>query len=132
VRRLLPAVVAAGILTFTPSAFAAEAQSWPAYGYDTQLTNDVPSTLITVQTARRLRPFWRMRLDGAVVASPLSTRVLLDGAERQIDYITTEDGSVYALNAADGSALATNVRHRYHRRLRDLRLEPASASPCPL
>jgi outer membrane protein assembly factor BamB len=104
-KRVVTAVAAAAILTFARSAFAAETKSWPAYGRDAQLTNYVSSASITAQTARRLRPVWRAHLDGTVVASPLSARLPIDGSEQQIVYVTTEAGSIYALNAADGDVL---------------------------
>src|SRR5438477_12441225 len=100
-RRFVLPVVAAGMLVFIGSAAAAETPAWPAYGHDTQLTNHVASTSITARSARGLRLAWATRLDATVVASPVSTRILIDGSEQQVVYVTTEAGSVYAL-AADG------------------------------
>jgi outer membrane protein assembly factor BamB len=100
-RRLVPAVAAAVMVSCVGSATAAETTSWPAYGRVTQLTNQTDSTSIGAETARRLRLAWTTALDGAVVASPVSARVSINGSEQQVVYVTTESGSVYAL-AADG------------------------------
>jgi hypothetical protein len=84
------------------SARAAESWGWLGYGHDTQLTNRVPSTSITATTVSRLRSWWTARLDGPVVASPLSTRVRVGRRSQQVVYATTEAGSVYALSAETG------------------------------
>ncbi len=105
-RRLVPAFgVTALLLFFSGAATAAETSSWPAYGRDTQLTNDVDSTSITSQSARRLRLVWSTRLDGSIVASPVSARVAIDGSEQQVVYVTTEAGSIYALASNGGYVL---------------------------
>src|SRR5919108_2311701 len=104
-RPFLPAVAVAVMLVFVGSATAAESTSWPAYGRDTQLTNNVTSTSITARSASRLRLQWTTQLDGAVVASPVSVRVSIDGSEEQVIYVTTEAGSVYALRSNGGYVL---------------------------
>jgi hypothetical protein len=65
---LLVAQVAGG------AASLREAASWTAYGHDAQLTNFVPSRVLTPKTAPRQRRVWSRRLDGALVASPLVAR----------------------------------------------------------
>ena len=75
--------------------------AWTSYGYDNQLRNAVPSTLLTLRSVTRLAPAWTTGLDGPVYASPLSARV--DG--RQVVYVATEAGSVYALAATSGVML---------------------------
>jgi outer membrane protein assembly factor BamB len=75
--------------------------AWTSYGYDNQLRNAVPSALLTLRSVTRLAPAWRVKLDGPVYASPLSARV----GGRQVAYIATEAGSVYALDAKDGAVL---------------------------
>ena len=40
--------------------------AWTSYGYDNQLQNAVPSTLLTLRSVTRLAPAWTVRLDGAV------------------------------------------------------------------
>src|SRR5439155_10961209 len=86
-------------------ATAGESTSCPSYGRDTQLTNNVASTSITARSASRLRLEWTTRLDGAVVASPVSARVSIDGSEQQVIYVTTEAGSVYAITSNGGYVL---------------------------
>jgi len=75
--------------------------AWTSYGYDNQLRNAVPSTLLTLGTVPRLAPAWKAGLDGPVYASPLSARV--DG--EQVAYVATEAGSVYALAVTTGAVL---------------------------
>ena len=75
--------------------------AWTSYGYDNQLQNAVTSTQLTLESVGRLAPVWKAELDGAVYASPLSARV--DG--RQVAYVGTEAGSVYALDVTTGAEL---------------------------
>ena len=78
-----------------------EAAAWTAYGHDAQLTNFVPSGVLTPKTAPRLRRVWSRRLDGAIVASPL---VAL-GRPSATVVVATEGGSVVALAASTGKEL---------------------------
>ena len=78
------------------------AAAWTAYGHDAQLTNDVPSRVLTPKTAPRLRRVWSRGLDGAIVASPLVAPAGLAGA---IVVVATEGGSVVALAASTGKEL---------------------------
>ena len=75
--------------------------AWTSYGYDNQLQNAVSSTQLTLGSVGRLAPVWKAELDGAVYASPLSARV----DARQIAYVGTEAGSVYALDVTTGAEL---------------------------
>lgn len=83
----------------------AETPAWLAYGHDTQLTNDVASSSFTPRNVSHTKLVWRRRLDGAVVASPLSVRTGAGGRVRQVVYVSTEAGSVYALSARNGAVL---------------------------
>jgi outer membrane protein assembly factor BamB len=75
--------------------------AWTSYGYDNQLRNAVPSTLLTLRSVTRLAPAWKTGLDGPVYASPLSARV--EG--HQVTYVATEAGSMYALSVTTGEVL---------------------------
>ena len=75
--------------------------AWTSYGYDNQLQNAVSSTQLTLGSVGRLAPMWKAELDGGVYASPLSARV----GGRQIVYVGTEAGSVYALDVTTGAEL---------------------------
>ena len=88
-----------------PAATAAESWVWLGYGHDTQLTNRVPSTSVTAASVNRLHLRWKAQLDGWIVASPLSTRVRVDGRSQQVVYATTEAGSVYAVSGETGDVL---------------------------
>jgi outer membrane protein assembly factor BamB len=52
-----------------------------------------------------LRLAWTTKLDGPVVASPLSARVGIGGTQQQVVYVTTETGSVYAITSDGGYVL---------------------------
>jgi outer membrane protein assembly factor BamB len=104
VRRLLLAAVAAAFLVL-PASAGAEAWEWLAYGRDAQLTNDVGSSSITVANAHNVKLWWSERLDGAVIASPLSARVRIGARRRQVVFAATEAGSIYALSADTGAVL---------------------------
>jgi outer membrane protein assembly factor BamB len=93
-------VAAVGVLAVAAPAAAAEEADWLAYGHDAQLTNRVASSKLTVAAASRFRLEWARHLDGAVVASPLATRVTVRGRSTQVVFVTTEAGSVYAISAA--------------------------------
>jgi outer membrane protein assembly factor BamB len=77
-----------------------EAAAWTAYGHDAQLTNFIPSRVLSPKTAPRLRRVWSRRLDGWIVASPL----VAPGSPATI-VVATEGGSVVALAASTGKEL---------------------------
>jgi PQQ-like domain len=96
-------IVVALLVVVTPA--RAETSAWPAYGHDTELTNDIASSSFTPKNVARTTLAWKRRLDGAIVASPLSLRVDVRGRATQVVYVSTEAGSVYALAARGGSVL---------------------------
>jgi outer membrane protein assembly factor BamB len=77
----------------------AEPTAWTSYANDNQLRDSVFSKSLTRKSVPRLSPLWTTKLDGPIYASPLSLRV--EG--RQLLYVATEAGSVYALSAASGA-----------------------------
>jgi outer membrane protein assembly factor BamB len=79
----------------------AEPTAWTSYANDNQLRNSASSSFLTRQSVRRLTSTWTTTLDGAVYASPLAFRV----AGRQLLFVATEAGSVYALDASTGEAV---------------------------
>lgn len=83
----------------------AETWWWPSYGRDSELTNDVATSSITPATARGMKLAWSDHLDGAIIASPLSATVAVDGVDEQLVYVATEAGSVYAVSADTGSVV---------------------------
>lgn len=100
------------VLAFAPGAAAkpkpkltaappSDPVAWTSYGYDNQLQNAVASAQLTLRSVGRLASVWTAKLDGAVYASPLSARV--EG--RQVAYVATEAGSVYALDVTTGAEL---------------------------
>jgi len=94
------------VLVAVPSAGA---RDWLRFGGDNQLTNDVAradASGIDAADAGQLAVRWRAQLDGALVASPLYVSdVVINGRPRGVVYAATENGSVYALRADDGSVL---------------------------
>ena len=80
---------------------AAEPTAWTSYANDNQLRNSASSSSLTRQSVPRLASTWTATLDGAVFASPLAFRV----AGRQLLFVATEAGSVYALDASTGETV---------------------------
>ena len=80
---------------------AAEPTAWTSYANDNQLRNSASSSSLTRQSVPGLTSTWTATLDGAVFASPLAFRV----AGRQLLFVATEAGSVYALDASTGEAI---------------------------
>jgi outer membrane protein assembly factor BamB len=78
---------------------------WLSYGHDAQLTNDVASTTLNAGTVGKIRLAWAAQLDGAIVASPLYAPAVAGGRRLELVFVETEAGSLYALNAADGSVV---------------------------
>jgi outer membrane protein assembly factor BamB len=99
--------VLAGVLVFAPT--PAGAGDWPRFGGDAQLTNHVPSADagdFLPSTASSLQVRWNTHLDGPVIASPLyADSVAIGNRLKNVVYVATQAGSVYALGAADGSVL---------------------------
>ena len=87
-------VLAGGAHAAAPRANDGE---WLSYGHDGRLTNAVVSPTFRPSTVPHLHERWRAQLDGTVVASPLYAGGVL--------YVATQNGSVYALSAADGHVL---------------------------
>ena len=109
-RRLRWIAGAGAALVLAVPARAAENTEWLSYGHDNQLTNAVSSPSITAGNVGRLKQLWRTKLDGPIYASPLSARV----GGRQLVFVATENGSVYAIAATTGRivwqrALGTKV-----------------------
>jgi len=98
VRRVLALAGATLAFTVAAPAGAAENTDWLSYGHDNQLTNAVSSDSVTMKSAARLEREWITNVDGPVFASPLSA--LVD--DRQLIFVSTENGSVYALAASTG------------------------------
>jgi len=108
--RLVAIAIVIFSLSGTPAAGAnqppAPIDSWLAYGHDAQLTNFVPSQLLTPRTAPYLADKWTTELDGAVVASPLyASGVSIAGQQRDVALFETEAGSIYALDPRDGTII---------------------------
>jgi outer membrane protein assembly factor BamB len=88
-------------LVLASPAVGAENGEWLSWGHDNQLTNAVATKQLTPAAARRLKRVWQTRLDGAVYASPLAAPV--EG--HMTLFAATENGFVYALDAANGHIL---------------------------
>jgi polyvinyl alcohol dehydrogenase (cytochrome) len=87
--------------TSAHAATPADPNAWTSYGFDNQLTNGFRTDVFTLKATPKLRLAWAQQLDGAVFASPLVATV--DGG--QVVYAATENGSIYAVRAFDGSVL---------------------------
>ena len=111
-RRVLLAVAGLALALASPAAAVTTAEpfagvdSWLAYGHDAQSTNFVPSAFLTPETAPFLANTWTAQLDGAIVAAPLYAKnVSVSGRTQDVLLVSTEAGSMYALNPADGKML---------------------------
>ena len=88
---------------------APEPVSWTSYAGENQLQNSAWSRSLTRASVPRLAPVWTKRLDGRIYASPLAFTV---GGQRLL-FVSTEAGSVYALNARRREhRVAAQRRHR--------------------
>lgn len=100
---MLTACLAAGAAT------PAAADDWLRFGGDAQVTNDVLSAQapdFQPSNASKLQVRWTSKLDGAVLASPLYAQgVTITGRTADVVYAATQGGSVYALDATDGTVL---------------------------
>jgi outer membrane protein assembly factor BamB len=98
-----PLLALCGIaLVFCASARAAtpaDPNAWTSYGFDNQLTNGFRTDILTLKAVPQLRLEWSQQLDGPVFASPLAANV----GGRQLVFVGTETGSVYAVRAGSGS-----------------------------
>lgn len=97
--RLLLGLLVLFALAAPASAATAENRLWTSYGRDNQLTNAVASATLIAKDAPRLGLAWRDQLEGAIIASPLAAPI----AGRQLLFVATEAGQVYALDAANGA-----------------------------
>jgi outer membrane protein assembly factor BamB len=91
------------------AAGSAAADDWPRFGGDPQVTNDVSSVVapdFRASAASRLQVRWTSKLDGPVIASPLYAGGVTVGQQvLDVVYAATQAGSVYALDARDGTVL---------------------------
>jgi len=82
---------------------------WARFGGDSQLTNDVPvadAADFQTSAASQLQTRWTASLDGPVIASPLYAEGVAVGQRLvNVAYATTQNGSVYGVDAADGTVL---------------------------
>jgi outer membrane protein assembly factor BamB len=81
------------------AATPADPNAWTSYGFDNQLTNGFRTDTFTLNAVPKLRLDWSRQLDGPVFASPLAANV----GGRQLVFVATETGTVYAIRAFNGS-----------------------------
>jgi outer membrane protein assembly factor BamB len=89
------------LCTSARAATPADPNAWTSYGFDNQLTNGFSTNIFTLKAVPQLRTAWSAQLDGPVFASPLAANV----GGRQLVFAATENGSVYAIRAFNGSIL---------------------------
>jgi outer membrane protein assembly factor BamB len=107
-RRFVPILLLLAVVLMVMAA-PVTASDWPRFGGDPQLTNAVPSAAapdFTASAASSLESRWAAHLDGAVIASPLyADNVTVGDRGHDVVYAATQAGSVYAIDATDGSVL---------------------------
>jgi outer membrane protein assembly factor BamB len=123
-----PTVTSAPTATTTPAASPAQATptrastppvqassppgrptgDWVRFGFDPARSGVNPiETLISPQTVAGLRQQWRVTLPGIADSSPILLHGLVfpDGTTRDVLYVTTRDGRLLAVDAANGVVL---------------------------
>lgn len=84
-----------------------ESGDWPRFGFDPARSGVNPeSSPITPSTVSNLHRLWHTELPGVADSSPILLRGLsFSGETRDALYVTTRDGQLVALDAADGTIL---------------------------
>src|SRR5512146_2078185 len=98
---LMPIGVVIVAATTAVSGKAPKLSAWPTYGASLTSSNLVAPRGLTLKSATRMRAAWTRKVDGTVFASPL---IGGSGAHRRV-IVATEAGTVYALNADNGSVV---------------------------
>jgi outer membrane protein assembly factor BamB len=79
---------------------------WSTFGFDTARDGNGPDGSITPVSAGRLRLLWRTPLGAATITSPVFAGLVPRGGRRlPVVYVGTEQGGLFAVDAADGGVL---------------------------
>ena len=102
-RTVLLPLVALG-LTIDASPAAANID-WPTFGFNVQRTGENPfESTITPATVAGLHKLWSFELGAVMVMQPiLAAAVMVDGSPKDLVYMGSEHGDLYAIDAASGT-----------------------------
>ncbi len=94
--------------TGSPGASAGANVDWPVFGYDSARTSVNPhETALNPTTVGGLHKLWQVALPDVADSSPVYLHALrlADGSLADMLYLTTRDGHLVAVNAANGQIL---------------------------
>lgn len=102
---LKSAVVSIFILSLTAFTSRAENIDWPTFGFNVQRTGENPfESTITASTVAGLQMHWAFDLGAVTVMQPvLAAGVIVQGIPKDLVYMGSEHGDLYAIDASSGS-----------------------------
>lgn len=103
--RLGTVLLALVILGPTVGASPAANIDWPTYGFNLQRTGENPfESTITPLTVTGLHELWSFDLGAVTVMQPvLAAAVIVNGSPKDLVYMGTEHGDLYAIDAISGT-----------------------------
>ena len=106
-RNLRSAAVAIIVLNFTDLASQAANIDWPTFGFNVQRTGENPfESIITASTVAELQMHWSFDLGAVTVMQPvLAAGVIVEGLPKDLIYMGSEHGDLYAADASSGSLI---------------------------
>jgi len=106
-RNLRSAAVAIIVLNFTDLASQAANIDWPTFGFNVQRTGENPfESIITASTVAGLQMHWSFDLGAVTVMQPvLAAGVIVEGLPKDLIYMGSEHGDLYAVDASSGSLI---------------------------
>jgi outer membrane protein assembly factor BamB len=95
------------VLSLATCATQAAKIDWPTFGFNVQRTGENPfESTITPSTIPGLKQHWSFELGAVTVMQPvLAAGVIVDGLPKDLVYIGSEHGDLYALDATSGSVV---------------------------
>ena len=104
----LPTRTATTAPSIPTAASASGSQDWVRFGFDPARSGANPGeTTLTTGNVGRLHRLWQVQLSGVADSSPILLHALAlpDGSNRDVLYVTTRDGKLLAVDAANGATL---------------------------
>src|SRR4051812_23348528 len=97
------------ILSLTVFASQAGNLDWPTFGFNVQRTGENPfESTITASTVAGLQMHWSFDLGAVTVMQPvLAAGVIVGGLPKDLIYIGSEHGDLYAIDAITGALVWT-------------------------
>ncbi len=104
-RRFGTVLLALVVLGLIVGASPAANVDWPTYGFNVQRTGENPfESTITPSTVAGLHELWSFDLGAVTVMQPvLAASVIVDGSPKDLVYMGSEHGDLYAIDVATGT-----------------------------